>query len=432
VARPLRLGVEDLELGSGVVALSRELVRLMVAARRAEPERAKADQLVRFGEMVDHARRNVPMYSELYRDLPENEPPPIIDKHTIRSFTFEQRMSAPPPALSRRLLTSGSTGEPIEVVFPPGFSRWQGLMQTRSDLARGIMPWPRRASISLSPDRRPNSGVIGLFRRRLLALPLDLPADEMARRISAFGPKLLRGHPRLLLEVGDLLDGASRPRIGTWGETLDPLTRAALFKCYGSQPMDLYGTTEVGVVAWQCAQSDVYHLNHESVLVEILDEDDRPVPPGETGEVVLSGLGNPLMPFIRYRIGDLAGWSERPCKCGSKLPGLSSLQGRTLDWITAGDGTRVAPEHLWLTVRPSHPDAESIIPLVKRYQIKQLSSGTLTLRLELFQPAPQDLLNRIEEAYAEFLHVPVDLQVVDRLEDDGSIKFRLISSELVP
>jgi phenylacetate-coenzyme A ligase PaaK-like adenylate-forming protein len=427
VARPLRFGVDDLELGSGVVALSREFVRLMIGAR-AEAGRVEADQQARFREMVDHARRNVPMYRELWGDLPV----PTIDKNIIRGFSFEARMSATPPIRSRRLLTSGSSGEPIEVVFPPGFARWQGLMQGRSDLARRIFPWQRQASLSLSPDRRPNRGVIGLLRRSLLALPLSLPPEEMAERISAFRPKLLRGHPRLLLEVGPLLERDARPRIGTWGESLDPLTRAELHECYGSPPMDLYGTTEVGVVGWQCAQSDVYHLNHESVLVEILDDEGQPVPPGKTGEVVLSGLGNPLMPFIRYRIGDLARWSDRPCKCGYQLPGLSAVEGRTLDWITSGDGSRVAPEHLWLAVRAYPADVESIMPLVKRYQIKQLSSGTLTVQLELLKPAPQDLLERIEQAYAEFLNVPVDVRVVDRLEHDGSVKFRLISSELVP
>lgn len=269
-----------------------------------------------------------------------------------------------------------------------------------------------------------------MLRGRLLALPLDLPAAEMAGRISAFRPRTLRGHPHLLLEVGQLLEGASRPRIGTWGESLDSLTRAALHECYGSQPMDLYGTTEVGVVAWQCAKTDVYHLNHESVLVEILDPGGRPVAPGESGEVVLSGLGNPLMPFIRYRIGDLAAWSDRPCKCGSKLPGLSVVEGRTLDWVTSGDGSRVAPEHLWLDVRTNPSDAESIMPLVKRYQIRQLSSRTLTVSLELLKPVPQDLLDRIERAYADFLHVPAEVRVVERLERERGTKFRLISSEI--
>ena len=429
MAKPLPLGAEDLKLGSGVVALSREFIRLMAGAR-SEPGRVKADQMARFLEMVEHARRNVPMYRELWAGLPENDPPPIIDKPAIRGFTLEARMSATPPPSSRKLLTSGSSGEPIEVIYPPGFARWQGLIQARIDLSRGVRPWQRQASLSLSPDRRPKLGVVALLRNRLLALPLDLPADEMAGRISAFRPRMLRGHPHLLLEIGEQLDGECRPRIGTWGESLDSHTRAALNERYGSPPMDLYGTTEVGVVGWQCSQSDIYHVSHESVLVEILDPGGRPVEPGESGEVVLSGLGNPLMPFIRYRIGDQARWSDRPCRCGYKLPGLSAVEGRALDWITSGVGTLVAPEHLWLSVRPDPSDADSLMPLVKRYQVRQLSSGTLTLVLELLKPAPQDLLDRIERAYADFLHVPVEVRVVERMEHERGTKFRLISSEL--
>jgi hypothetical protein len=106
------------------------------------------------------------------------------------------------------------------------------------------------------------------------------------------------------------------------------------------------------------------------------------------------------------------------------------IEGRILDWATSGDGSRVAPEHLWLTVRTNPTDAESIMPLVRRYQIRQLASRTLTVSLELLKPAPQDLLDRIERAYADFLHVPVEVRVVERLEHERGTKFRLISSEI--
>jgi phenylacetate-CoA ligase len=59
--------------------------------------------------------------------------------------------------------------------------------------------------------------------------------------------------------------------------------------------------------------------------VEILRDDGSPAAVGEQGEVVVTSLVNYAMPHIRYRIGDVACWSDRNCECGRHWPLLSEV-----------------------------------------------------------------------------------------------------------
>jgi phenylacetate-CoA ligase len=63
------------------------------------------------------------------------------------------------------------------------------------------------------------------------------------------------------------------------------------------------------------------------------------------GEVVLTSLTNYAMPLIRYRIGDMAAWSERPCSCGRSWPLLKTVSGRVTDTFIRADGTLVHGEY---------------------------------------------------------------------------------------
>src|SRR5690606_38699430 len=73
--------------------------------------------------------------------------------------------------------------------------------------------------------------------------------------------------------------------VRTVSETLRDETRALCDEVFGVPIVDLYSTQEVGYIALQCPQQCVYHVQSESVLVEVLDENDAPCAPGEVGRV---------------------------------------------------------------------------------------------------------------------------------------------------
>jgi phenylacetate-CoA ligase len=99
---------------------------------------------------------------------------------------------------------------------------------------------------------------------------------------------------------------------------------------WGCPVFEHYGTTEMGLGGGvQCSAHEGYHLREADLLFEIIDpRTGRPVPDGETGEVVFTTLTRKAMPLVRYRTGDLARFIPGPCPCGTVLKRVDRIQGR--------------------------------------------------------------------------------------------------------
>ena len=94
-------------------------------------------------------------------------------------------------------------------------------------------------------------------------------------------------------------------------------------------------------MAMECPKGQL-HVIPAIGIVEILREDGTPCAPGETGEMVATGLLNDAMPLIRYRLGDYAAWSEnQTCSCGNSQPIITNLEGRVDDYLIALDGRKI-------------------------------------------------------------------------------------------
>jgi phenylacetate-CoA ligase len=145
--------------------------------------------------------------------------------------------------------------------------------------------------------------------------------------------------------------------VHTLGEPLTPDVRAACREAWGVPVRDAYSCEELGFIALQCPLHEHYHVQSESVLVEILDEEGRPAAPGQIGAVVLTALHSFAMPLIRYAIGDYAEVGE-DCPCGRRLPVLKRIWGRRRNQVTLPDGRCAWPDvgALWDAI----PDVDQI------------------------------------------------------------------------
>jgi phenylacetate-CoA ligase len=85
-----------------------------------------------------------------------------------------------------------------------------------------------------------------------------------------------------------------------------PALRERLEARFGCPVLDLYSLNESGPVAVYDEAAGGHVLLQHRMYVEILDDAGRPVPPGERGEVTLTGGFNPCLPLLRYRTGDHA------------------------------------------------------------------------------------------------------------------------------
>ena len=91
--------------------------------------------------------------------------------------------------------------------------------------------------------------------------------------------------------------GLPRPRlIVTTAETLLAFQRETIERAFSCPVTDQYGCTEMALFISQCEHGS-YHVHPEYGIVEVLDERDRPVAPGEEGEVVCTGFVNRAMSY---------------------------------------------------------------------------------------------------------------------------------------
>lgn len=103
-----------------------------------------------------------------------------------------------------------------------------------------------------------------------------------------------------------------------------------------------YSSTEMGATFSECEYGMGGHVHPELIIVEIIGDDDLPVPDGQVGEIVVTTLGVEGMPLLRFRTGDIAAKCVEQCKCGRNSYRLTPLVGRKNNMIKL-KGTTLYP-----------------------------------------------------------------------------------------
>jgi phenylacetate-CoA ligase len=253
-------------------------------------------------------------------------------------------------------------------------------------------------------------------------LPVTLPTEQIVAGLNAAQPDALNAYPTAL-HVLSFEARAGRLRISprlvqSAAEPLLPEIRAAAEAAWGVRVGNLYGTSEGGGTAVPCEHRRT-HLSQDLVIVEPVDENGQPVPPGErSAKIYLTNLYNRALPLIRYEITDEVTILREPCECGSSAPCFADIQGR-LDDTFLYNG------------RPIHPlvfaTALGRRAGISEYQVRQTPSGAaITLRCQ--GPVDFDhLAAEIEQGLAQLglEHPEVTLTTVERLERvDGPAKLK--------
>jgi phenylacetate-CoA ligase len=112
------------------------------------------------------------------------------------------------------------------------------------------------------------------------------------------------------------------------------------------QLFSTYASTEMQTAFTECTAGHGGHHQPELVIVELLDENNQPVPPNTPGEVTITTLGVEGMPLLRYKTGDICTYLDEPCTCGRTSLRLSPLIGRKKQMIKF-KGTTLYPPALF-------------------------------------------------------------------------------------
>ena len=335
-------------------------VATLARLRREQRTRRRVDADTRLRLLLDHAASRSPYYKDvlvgrehapftelpaLTKDVLAERFDDVVTDARIRRAEVESFVASAPPAGTpflgryRVAASSGSTGRPGLVVFDP--DEWAALLAASAAARRVAGPPSGGAGVrsvkvgSSSPWHL--SSQLGATlqdpRRPTLRLPVTTPIDELTASLAAFGPDILTAYPSVLVALaGEQLAGrlsiAPRQVFGG-GEVLAPSARALVREAWGSEPFDQYMTTEAGPVAAECPAHAGLHVLADHVVLEVVDDHRRPVPPGTYGAAVLvTVLSSRTLPLVRYELADSVMVEVDPCPCGRAGPRIASIAGR--------------------------------------------------------------------------------------------------------
>ena len=150
------------------------------------------------------------------------------------------------------------------------------------------------------------------------------------------------------------------------GEPWSEKMRREIQDALGIVATDNYGLSEVmgPGVSGECLERNGLHINEDHFLVEVIDPKTlQPVPPGRTGELVITTLTKEAFPMVRYRTRDLTSLQAGDCPCGRTGRRMSRLAGRT-DEMLIIRGTKVSPaniESLLFEIEGKEPNYRIVI-----------------------------------------------------------------------
>jgi phenylacetate-coenzyme A ligase PaaK-like adenylate-forming protein len=267
-------------------------------------------------------------------------------------------------------------------------------------------------------------------------LSVVTPLDELVDALNAGDPDTIVTYSSIAgLLADEQLEGRLRispARVVVTSEVVTPEVRRRIAAAWGAPPLEVYATTEAPLVASSGPERGGMHVADDFVIVEVVDEENRPVPPGEAGaKLLLTNLVNRAQPLIRYELSDAVVLEPGADPSGRPYTRIASIDGRSDDILRmpGRDGREVTVHpyrmHVPFTARPE----------VRQYQVVHDGSG-LHVRVVLRPDAPRDAVERIRVAFLAELEAigalppPVEVTAVPSIDREGgdAAKYKLIKA----
>ena len=330
-------------------------------------------QLERLRALVAHAGR-VPLHRDRLsaasvtpdrmRTLDDLRRLPFTTKADFRDTYPFGLLAVPMDEVVRIHASSGTTGKPTVVAYTRGdLDVWTEVMARtlrtggvdRGDVVHNAYGYGlftgglgfHYGAEAVGAAVIPVSG--GFTERQLLAL------QDLGSTVLCCTPSYAL-HLAEAIEEAGLRPGDLRLRVGFFGaEPWTEAMRTAIQSRLRVMALNVYGLSEITGpgVAVECPERDGMHVAEDHFFPEVVDPDTlEPVPPGTTGELVLTTLSKQGMPLVRYRTRDLTTLDPTPCRCGRALVRIGRIMARSDDMLIIR-GVNVYPsqvEHALLQV----------------------------------------------------------------------------------
>jgi phenylacetate-CoA ligase len=314
-------------------------------------------------QLRSHAYARSPFYQHFHADLydrPLHELPvltkaqlmdqfdDLVTDRAIRLHDVEAHLQTKPGGeqFAGRYwvnATSGSTGQRGIFLFDQ--AEWLAVLASFArahDLAGTHISLTHRMKLAFVASTAPwhMSAQAGATLRSWWTPTLRLDASEplptIVERLNAWQPEVLVAYASMAqILANEHLAGRLQitpRRVYSSSEVLTDAARRMIEEAWGKHLFNQYAATETGSIAAECEQHQGMHVFDDQVILEIVDAENRPVPPGVFGDKVLvTTLWSRTLPLIRYEISDSLRLATELCPCGRSFRLIDAVQGRVQD-----------------------------------------------------------------------------------------------------
>ncbi|MDD4152681.1 MAG: phenylacetate--CoA ligase [bacterium] len=379
-------------------------------------------QMERLQQTVKHVYENVPLYKERFdakgitpgdiKTLEDLELLPFTVKDDLRQTYPFGMFAVPMRQVARIHASSGTTGHPIVVGYTS-----EDINTWAEAIARTLS-----AGGTTAGDIVHNAYGYGLFTgglgihygaERLGAAVVPISGGQTKRQVQLlqdFGSNVICCTPSYALYIGEMaaeaeLDLEKLPlRAGFFGaEPWTEAMRKTIEDCLGIEALDIYGLSEVmgPGVSYNCLLKCGLHINEDFFIPEIIDPiTGKPLPPGETGELVFTTITKEAFPVIRYRTRDITSLSYEKCSCGRTFARMQRVSGRTDDMLIIR-GVNIFPsqiESVLMEIEETEPHYQLIVDRQEK------SLDTLEVWVEVSANIFSDEMRKLEALQKKVRH----------------------------
>jgi putative adenylate-forming enzyme len=442
---------------------------------RGETSTVAARQHTRLADLIEFARVHSPLYRKLYQHLTfplkDFQHLPPVTKHDLME-NFDGWVTD--PGVTRPGVEAFMADETLvgtlylgryAVWTSSGVTGMHGVfvhdheaLRVYATLAmvRGMMVWmkpkdglaclhrgDRGASVIRTVGHLVAATVKGLYRRHYprlsrnsWTLSVMTPLSELVKELNAFQPAIMVSYPTVMaLLANEQRQGRLKIKpalVATIAEWLGRAAHDEIAAAFNCSVRDTYAASEFMGIAFECNEGRL-HVNSDWVILEPVDANYQPVPPGEASRtVLLTNLANRVQPIIRYDLGDCITLSPDPCPCGRALP-VVRVEGRRDEILSCqapgGETIKFSPRALANVVGGT--------PGVRSYQVIQTAPEVLTVRLEVGAGSDSSAVwERVASRFRDYLlaqglpSVRVEKAEEPPRRDPVSGKFRNVWAEL--
>lgn len=316
-------------------------------------------QDMKISSLIKHAYNTVPFYRKWYdkeginiegiRSASDLKYLPILTKEMVEENQHEMISTS----FSRRSLiqaaTSGTTGTPLKIYYTPSGLAYQWALGWRHKNRFGLklkdpyLMFGARVPVSQAQDHPPYWRVdyankrVYLSQYHVSMKTIGDILDYLNKNQFEFFtglPSAIYVFASLIEEYG--LQLHNKPKyVVSASETLSLDKQSFISRVLEAPVTEMYGMTEFAGNMSKCEHGR-FHVDFECCYIE-----NKPIPDSDNHSLILTGWGNPAMPFIRYEIGDFGRSLKQHCECGRNSISYAGIEGRLIDYVLTPDGRKI-------------------------------------------------------------------------------------------